>query len=73
MSIAQIGQRLDDDYRDFLKYVNGWKGFFHTIDLFGTNQLLNSPMMDYANRILNAIDDDIIEASGFKRDELSTM
>jgi hypothetical protein len=65
-----LGQRLDDNYRDFLKYANGWKGFLQTIDLFGTKELFNSPMMDYANRVLNVIDDNVLEASGFKRDEL---
>ncbi len=35
----KIGYKLDQKYRDFLRYANGWKGFYQTVDLFGTEQL----------------------------------
>ncbi|MBD8035090.1 SMI1/KNR4 family protein, partial [Solibacillus merdavium] len=62
--------KLDPMFRDFLKYANGWKGFYQTVDLFGTEQLKGSIIMDYAKILLNAIDDYVLKESGFSRDQL---
>jgi len=64
------GYILDTSYRAFLKHANGWKGFYQTVDLFGTNELLNSSIMKYANGLLDAVEDDVIKATGFLREEL---
>jgi hypothetical protein len=32
---------LDQEYRSFLNLANGWPGFYQTVDLFGTNELLD--------------------------------
>ncbi|MFJ7637796.1 SMI1/KNR4 family protein [Peribacillus sp. NPDC097225] len=66
----EIGFKLDSIYRDFLKYANGWKGFYQTVDLFGTEQLKKSKAMDYANSLLNSIEEDVIKESGFLRNQL---
>lgn len=66
----ELRLKLDSMYRDFLKYANGWKGFYQTVDLFGTEQLKGSTIMDYAKILLNAIDDDVLKESGFSRDQL---
>lgn len=65
-----LGHSLDKSYQNFLKSANGWKGFYQTVDLFGTSELLGSSAMDYAYTILAAIEDDIIESTGFSREEL---
>lgn len=43
----KLGYRLDGEYRAFLELTNGWPGFFQTVDLLGTNELLDSPMRTY--------------------------
>lgn len=67
---AQLGFRIDQDYREFLKMANGWKGFLQTIDLFGTQELSGSTMMQYAQSLLDSIEDDVIKSSGFPREAL---
>ncbi|PDZ08819.1 1,3-beta-glucan synthase regulator [Bacillus pseudomycoides] len=66
----KIGYKLDQKYRDFLKYANGWKGFYQTVDLFGTEQLKESNVMNYAKVLLHAIEDDVLKESGFFRHHL---
>lgn len=66
----ELGYTLDQKYRDFLNYANGWKGFYQTVDLFGTEQLNNSAIMNYAKTLLSAIDDKVINESGFFRNQL---
>ena len=65
-----LGFRIDRDYREFLKMADGWKGFLQTIDLFGTDELSGSPIMQYGQSILGYIEDDTIKSTGFLRDEL---
>ncbi|MED4531248.1 SMI1/KNR4 family protein [Metabacillus fastidiosus] len=65
-----LGFFLDPYYKEFLKHANGWKGFSQTIDLFGTEELCQSEDMKYANMILNAIENSVIEESSFSRDQL---
>ena len=67
---ASLGYSLDKDYRGFLEMANGWKGFCQTVDLFGTHELLNSSIMQYAKTLLDAVEDDVINATGFSRSEL---
>jgi len=35
-----LGFALDEKYRDFLRYANGWPAFHNAEDLFGTRELL---------------------------------
>ncbi|AZK44862.1 SMI1/KNR4 family protein [Paenibacillus lentus] len=65
-----LGYHLDSEYKEFLKYANGWKSFYQSVDLFGTNELVSSSDMDYAVNILNAIEDSVIFECGVPRDEL---
>ena len=67
---AHLGFRINQDYREFLKMANGWKGFLQTIDLFGTQELSGSPMMQYAQSLLGFVEDDVIKSTGFSREEL---
>jgi hypothetical protein len=66
----QLGFSLDSQYREFLKYANGWKAFYQSVDLFGTDELVDSPDMDYAISILDAIEETVLESSGVERDQL---
>ena len=66
----ELEYKIDPMYRDFLKYANGWKGFYQTVDLFGTEQLKKSTIMDYAETLLNVIEEDVIKVSGFLRNQL---
>ncbi|MHA6194732.1 SMI1/KNR4 family protein [Pseudomonas wadenswilerensis] len=61
---------LDSKYAGFLRYANGWRGFFQTVDLFGTDDLLGSEKMLAAQEMLTYIDDSVIFSAGFSRREL---
>ncbi|NPC93238.1 SMI1/KNR4 family protein [Bacillus sp. WMMC1349] len=63
----QLGHNLDSMFRRFLKHANGWKGFYQTVDLFGTEQLQESAIKDYAKTFL---DDDVLKESGVSRTQL---
>jgi hypothetical protein len=52
----QLGFRLDPEYRQFLRFANGWRRFYQDVDLFGTRNLLGAPPMDSAMAQLNAMD-----------------
>lgn len=65
-----LGFEIDRDYREFLRMANGWKGFLQTIDLFGTQELSGSPIMQYAQSLLGFVEDDVIASTGFTREEL---
>ncbi|MGM0805615.1 MAG: SMI1/KNR4 family protein [Bacillota bacterium] len=66
----ELGYKLDLTYRDFLQHANGWKGFYQTVDLFGTEQLKDSTKKEYAEMLLTAIDDQVLKESGVSRSEL---
>lgn len=44
----QLGLKLDSQHRDFLMCANGWPEFSGTFSLFGTADLLGSPLMSSA-------------------------
>ena len=68
---VHLGHSIDKEYKDFLMCANGWKSFFQTVDLFGSEDLAGSSLMDYALEILAILDEqDVIESSGFSRSEL---
>lgn len=52
-----LGHRLDDRYRAFLSHADGWQGFFQTVDLFGTSELLCTEHHNKAMEILLSIED----------------
>lgn len=64
-----LGYILDNDYRTFLQKANGWKGFFQEVDLFGTAQLVGSDM-EYAQMMLNSIDDSVWKNSRLKKEDV---
>jgi SMI1-KNR4 cell-wall len=66
----ELGYKLDFTYRSFLQHANGWKGFYQTVDLFGTEQLKDPTKNEYAERLLTAIDDLVLKGSCVIRSEL---
>ncbi|MFA0814644.1 MAG: SMI1/KNR4 family protein [Anaerofustis sp.] len=66
----KLGYKLDANYRSFLTRANGWKGFYQTVDLFGTEEIVNSSIMKYANKLLDSLEEDVIRSSGFLKSEL---
>jgi len=67
---TSLGFEIDQCYSEFLKTANGWKGFFQTVDLFGTNELSNPTIMQYVFSLLNAVEECVVESTGFSREEL---
>lgn len=51
----ELGFSIDPEYRDFLRHANGWKGFFHDIDLFGTFELKNVTKNTKVSKILKGM------------------
>ncbi len=66
---AYLGYEIDQDYREFLKMANGWKGFLQTVNLFGTQELSDGSLMQYAQSLLGVVEDDVIKSTGFRREE----
>jgi hypothetical protein len=74
-AIAQVegwlGFTIDAQYREFLRFANGWRAFYQRVDLFGTENLLGAPPMDAAARQLEAIDPvDLLAITGMAHGDL---
>jgi hypothetical protein len=54
-----LGYRLDAQYRQFLRYANGWRSFVQDIDVMGTRNLLGDGVMRSAREQLAAIEPDL--------------
>ncbi|MEM5421233.1 SMI1/KNR4 family protein [Paraburkholderia ferrariae] len=67
---AALGTRLDRNYAELLLHADGWRGFYQTVDLFGTADLLGSEKMSAARELLGAVDDDVISATRNRRNDL---
>lgn len=66
----QLGYQLDERYRSFLKFANGWEGFVQTIDLFGTEDLIAGQRKETGEFIFSCLEDSVLKKSGVRRDEL---
>lgn len=62
-----LGFAIDECYAEFLRHANGWRGFYQTVDLFGTRDLLDSDLMNYARSLLNSIDPEVLKQSRIAR------
>jgi hypothetical protein len=65
-----LGHPIDARYKAFLKCANGWPAFYQTVDLFGTEDLINGPRNECGEFLLSCLDQSVVEKSGFKRGEL---
>ncbi len=50
-----IGEPLDAIYREFLTFANGWRGFYHSVDLFGTGEFDGGPYWEIAKELLETL------------------
>lgn len=67
---AALGEPLDPHYRSFLEHAGGWPAFWHTVDLFGPEDLLGGERVRHANEMLSYIEDDVLEGGGLRRADL---
>lgn len=65
--------QLDPEYAEFLRYADGWRGFYQTVDLFGTAELCGGEAMDAALLMLNAIDDGVLATANIPRQGLQPI
>jgi hypothetical protein len=65
-----LGFALDPSYRAFLKHANGWHGFWHTADLFGTGDLVEGSRKENAEFLLSMLDEGVLKKSETRREEL---
>ena len=65
----RLGIRLDPEHRAFLKHADGWKAFFHAVDVFGVQDLVEGPRHERAIRLLESLED-LKPLCGFDREEL---
>ena len=61
---------LDQRYKAFLKCANGWKAFYQTVDLFGTEDLISGPQKECGEFHLSYLNEEVIKKSGFCRGDL---
>ncbi len=47
----KIQRKVPSEYLEFLKFANGWPGFYQHVDLFGTDDYFNEDLMAYADEI----------------------
>ena len=67
---ARLGEALDPSYRAFLAHAGGWPAFLQTIDLFGHADLLGGSRTERGAKLLLQLDEDVLRASGFRREQL---
>lgn len=65
----RLGFELDTQYVEFLKYSDGWKGFYQTVDLFGVEDLMGSSKMQHALSLLSVMGE-ALDASGLRVQDL---
>jgi len=53
-----LGHTLHPEYRNFLLAAGGWKSFWHSVDLFGPDDLTGGPSFEEANRRILALSDE---------------
>ncbi|MCL1981959.1 MAG: SMI1/KNR4 family protein [Clostridiales bacterium] len=70
MAEINLGCLIDQHHADFMRAANGWKGFYQSIDLFGTDDLACPQIMQNAFSRLNAVPSHVIEPTGFLREDL---
>lgn len=65
-----ISHRLPNDHRHFLKHANGWKSFFHDINLFGTGDLQGGANFLRALKLIESLDSSVLHKSHLRKGDL---
>lgn len=66
----QLGHTIDPRYRAFLLCANGWKAFYHAVDLFGTNDLINGERHETGEYVFSCLEDGVLKSSKLTRSDL---
>lgn len=64
----RIGQPLDDSFRTFLRYADGWPAIFHNIDLLGTTELGQGQLWNRALELLHVAVDSSVDIAYASQD-----
>lgn len=67
---SALGMAVPSFYRDFLLYANGWRGFFQTLDLLSTSQLIEGKHKHAFNQVVRSLDGEQWAAMGLNPIEL---
>ena len=65
-----LGYTLDVLYADFLYFADGWQGFYQSVDLFGSTELIGGEKMQLALDSLMAIEDAALKRLSVSRADL---
>jgi len=52
----KINKSLEHSYKEFLMHANGWQGFYQSVDLLGTNELIYGDKIAVAFELLKETD-----------------
>jgi hypothetical protein len=63
----KLGLRLAPSYREFLLHSDGWKGFFQTVDLLGSEELIAGPHRAFFDASYGVLRDEEWRAIGLER------
>lgn len=61
----KIQRKIPDEYLEFLRFANGWSGFYQHVDLLGTDDYFNEELMAYA--------DEIFKQTSFANDRIEDL
>jgi hypothetical protein len=65
-----LGHTLDGRYKEFLRCANGWQGFWHISDLFGTSDLIGGPRLENVEHLLSLLDNGVLKSASLERHHL---
>ena len=69
----QLGKSFDPAFRTFLSYANGWRGFYQTVDLFGTDDFAGSGSWLSAIDMIDALDNNLLRSLKLERETLTPI
>lgn len=65
-----LGEPIDQCFRRFLGFANGWPAFYQTVDLFGAGDLIGGELFECGQRMLGYLHEVALAESGFSREDL---
>lgn len=65
-----LGEPLDEEYKEFLRYADGWPALYQTVDLFGHYDLLGSMRFTHAQSMLEAVERSVFREAKVQREHL---
>jgi hypothetical protein len=65
-----LGHSVDSRYKAFLICANGWRAFYHTVDLFGTSDLYTGERYEVGQFVFGCLEDEVLRNSKLERADL---